>query len=82
MDLRTLALPGTVFRLHVTPRARADAITLGDDGVLRLRVTAAPEAGRANRAVLRLLAEALDVAPTRLTILRGLAGRDKLVRLD
>ncbi len=82
MDLRPFTLPGATYRLHVTPRAKAEAISRDEDGLLRIRVTAAPQDGRANRAALRLLAEALDVAPSRLTLLRGRSGRDKLVHLD
>ena len=62
----------------MTPGARRDAVTIADDGV-RLHVTAPPADGAANDAVLRLLAAALDVAPSRLTLLRGATARIKLV---
>ena len=80
-DLSHLARPGTLLALRVTPRARRNAIVI-DGAQLRIHVTAVPEDGKANRAVLRLLADALGVAPSRLTLLRGEASRDKLVRLD
>lgn len=82
MDLRDLALPGATFRLHVTPGARGSSIQRDEDGTLRIRVAEVAEDGKANRAVLKLLARALDVAPSRLTLLRGQTGRDKLVRLE
>ena len=41
-----------------------------------------PEDGRANEAVLRLLAETLDVPRARLTLVSGLTSRDKIVVLD
>ena len=50
-------------------------------GVLRVRVTAAPEGGEANRAVIGLLAEAFGVAPSRVELVRGAASRDKLFRI-
>lgn len=62
----------------MTPGARRDAVAIADDGV-RLHVTAPPAGGAANDAVLRLLAAALDVAPSRLTLLRGATARIKLV---
>ena len=80
-DLTHLARPGAVLTLRVTPRARRNAVQLQGD-VLRVHVTAVPEDGRANRAVLKLLAGALGVAPSRLTVIRGDTARDKLVRLD
>ena len=50
--------------------------------VLLIKVRTAPEDGKANQAVLSLLASALGVATSRLRMLRGATGRDKLVQLD
>ena len=47
-----------------------------------VKVRAKPQDGKANDAVLGLLAQALGVAPSRLSLLRGATGRDKLVRID
>lgn len=47
----------------------------------KVRVAAAPEAGRANAALLDLLADALDVAGDSLELVRGRTGRDKVVAL-
>jgi uncharacterized protein YggU (UPF0235/DUF167 family) len=52
------------------------------DGAFRVRVTAAPEGGEANRAVIALLADALGVAPSRIALVRGAASRDKLFRIE
>lgn len=80
-DLSAQALPGAEFALRVTPRAGRNALTC-EAGQLRVQVTAVPEDGRANRAVQDLLAEALGVAKSRLTLIRGATARDKLFRLD
>lgn len=80
-DLSHLACPGTVLTLRVTPRARRNTVAVEGD-LLRIHVTAPPEDGKANRAVIRLLADALGLAPSRLTVIRGESSRDKLVRLD
>lgn len=79
--LRDACLPGVPFEVRVRPGARRNAVELVE-GAIRVHVTAAPEGGKANRAVLRLLADALGVAPSRLTLLRGESGRSKLMRLD
>jgi uncharacterized protein (TIGR00251 family) len=47
-----------------------------------VRVTAPPVEGEANRAVARLLARALRVPPSAVTVVRGERGRDKIVRID
>lgn len=80
-DLADLALPGAMFDLRVTPRA--GRASLRRDGErIAVRVTAAPADGRANEAVVVLLARALGVAKSRLTLVRGAASRDKRFRLD
>jgi uncharacterized protein YggU (UPF0235/DUF167 family) len=66
--------------LRVTPGARGEAITI-EQGRLLVKVRAKPEDGKANAAVLELLAEALGIATSRLRMLRGATGRDKLVQL-
>ncbi len=63
------------------PRARRDEVVAQADGSWRVRVTAAPEGGEANRAVAALLAEALGIAPSRIELVRGAASRDKLFRV-
>lgn len=73
-------MPGARFAVRATPRARRNALEPGDP--IRIHVTDPPEDGRATAAVRVLLAQALGVAPTRLTLLRGAASRDKLFQLD
>lgn len=48
----------------------------------KVRVAAAPERGRANEAVLELLAEALAVPRASVTLVSGSASRDKIVELS
>jgi hypothetical protein len=71
--------------IRATPNARADAILLPKPGaapVLAIRVTAAPEDGKANAAILALLAKALGRPRSALALLKGVSGRDKVVQLD
>lgn len=80
-DLTARAVAGAEFALRVTPRASRNALT-EQDGQLRCQVTVVPEDGRANAAVTELLAAALGVAKSRLTLVRGATARDKVFRLD
>lgn len=66
----------------VTPRASADAVGPYRDRVLRVRVTRPPTDGEANRAVVRLVAQALDLAPSRLTLVAGARGRRKRIEVE
>jgi uncharacterized protein YggU (UPF0235/DUF167 family) len=73
--------------VKVTPKARHAGVLGVAPGkvgapLLRLAVTEPPEDGRANAAVLRLLAERLGVAPSDRTLLRGGASREKLIRVE
>lgn len=52
------------------------------DRVLQARVSAPPVDGKANRALCRLIAKRVGVAPSRVSILRGEKARDKLVRVE
>ncbi len=73
---------GELLRVRVHARARRNEIVEQPDGSFRVRVTAAPADGEANRAVIALLAEAFEVAPSRVELVRGAGSRDKLFRVD
>jgi uncharacterized protein YggU (UPF0235/DUF167 family) len=70
------------LELAVVPRSAADRVGPYHAGVLRVRVTRPPADGEANRAVLRLVARALEVAPSRVTLLAGSRARRKRVRIE
>lgn len=64
--------------VRVQPRASSNEIQGVKDGVLRIRTTAAPSDGKANKAAVRLLADYLGVAPSRIRLLRGMTQRNKM----
>jgi uncharacterized protein len=66
--------------IRLTPRADREALVLDGD-VVRARVAAPPVGGQANAALTKLLAKALGVPKSRLTIVRGETARDKVVRV-
>ncbi|KPP83335.1 MAG: hypothetical protein HLUCCO07_12730 [Rhodobacteraceae bacterium HLUCCO07] len=80
-DLSHLARPGAEIAVRVTPKASRNRIT-HEAGTIRVHVTVAPESGKANVAVQKLLAKAMGVAKSRLVLLRGQTARDKLFRID
>jgi Uncharacterized conserved protein len=63
--------------VRVMPRADADRVGPYADGMLRVRVTRPPADGEANRAVIRLVAGALSVPPSTLTLVAGARSRTK-----
>lgn len=76
--LRARIDAGGRLAVKVTPGAREEAVTLAADAVL-VKVRAPADKGAANDAVIALLAEALDIPRSRLTLLRGGTSRQKLV---
>ena len=71
------------IRVRVRPGARRESVVgFREDGALKLDVTAPPEGGRANQAVVALLAEALGVARSRIAVTRGISSRDKSVTVE
>jgi uncharacterized protein len=72
----------TRLKLRVSPGARRPGIGGRHGDAWKVRVSAPPEGGRANEAVLELLADALDVSRGRLALVSGHASRDKVVVLN
>ena len=70
-----------IFNIRVTPHAKQNKV-VENEGVLRVYTTVAPENGRANSAVIELLAKYLNVPKSRIKIIKGLTGRDKVVTID
>ena len=75
----TAVVGGTRLRLRVKPGARRAEIVGVHGGALKVAVNAPPERGKANGAVVDLMARALGVPIDSVTIVGGAASRDKLI---
>jgi uncharacterized protein len=73
--------PTTRLRIRVSPGARRTELVGRQGEAWKIRVAAPPERGRANDAVLKLLAERLRISPAAVTLVAGRSGRDKVVEL-
>ena len=77
-----MAMPSARVRLRVSPGARRDEL-LGRHGEgWKVRVAAPPEGGRANDAVLDLLARELSLPRRSLSIVSGQTAREKVVLME
>lgn len=76
-----MSVETTRLRLRVSPGAGRSAVVGRHGDAWKVRVTEAPERGRANDAVLRLLADALALPRTALTLVSGHGAREKIVEL-
>jgi uncharacterized protein len=79
--IRALADAEGRLAVRVTPGARREGLEIAD-GRLLAKVRVKPEDGKANAAVLDLLAAALGIAGSRLRLLRGATSREKLFQLE
>ena len=71
------------LRVRVQPGARTSGLTgWMADGSLKLRVSEPPEDGRANRAVVALLAATLGVREAAVRVVRGQSSRGKTVEVE
>lgn len=76
-----MAEPTTRLRIRVSPGARKTELVGRHGDAWKVRLAAPPERGRANEALLGLLADRLRVAPAELTLVAGRTARDKVVEL-
>ncbi len=72
---------GVTVELRVQPRARRSALEAAG-GALKAQVTAPPEDGRANAAVIALLAEQWRLPKSSFDVIKGQAARAKTVRIS
>jgi len=70
------------LQLKVKPGSRVEELTQLEDGTWLARVKAPPVDGRANEAVIALVAAHFEVRKAQVTIKNGASGRLKLVQID
>jgi uncharacterized protein (TIGR00251 family) len=74
---------GSAIAVRLIPRAKRDEVSeIQADGTVKIRITAPPIEGKANKALIRFLAELLDIPEGKIQIIAGGGGRNKLVSID
>ncbi|RKY22806.1 MAG: hypothetical protein DRP90_00320 [Planctomycetota bacterium] len=81
LELRSSA-KGLSFRVRLKPRSSRDALLGVRDGVLHAAVTRPPVGGRANKALVELLAAEFGLPKKAFSIASGAASREKTVLVD
>lgn len=73
---------GAALTIRVTPRARRNEIVeILSDLTIKIRLTAPPVEGKANKALIKYLSEVLDIPSSKIDIVAGDTGRDKIVSI-
>lgn len=77
----TIRSDGIFLRLKVVPGSSRDRIVGELAGALKVTVAAPPERGKANKAVTRLVAEALGLRPHQVEVIGGIGSPNKTIRI-
>ena len=72
---------GLTFAVRVVTRASRSEITGEHNGALRVRITAPPVEGAANRELIKFLSKSFRVPQSAVTIISGSSSRNKIVRI-
>ena len=67
--------------IRVYPGAARNEVAGFSDGVLRIRVSALPVKGKANRELVAFLSQLLGVSSERITIIKGQTSRNKIIAI-
>jgi uncharacterized protein len=70
------------FSIRIQPRASKNEIMRMNDGRLKIRLTAPPVDGAANEALVKFLADQLNVSRSQLEIVSGHTGREKIIKVN
>jgi uncharacterized protein (TIGR00251 family) len=74
---------GSALTVRVTPRARKNEFAgILEDGTLRVRIAAPPVEGKANAALVEFLADVLRVRKSKIEIVAGQKGLDKILSIE
>ena len=73
---------GVILRVQVQPRASRDEVMGPHGDGLKIRITAAPVAGAANKHLLKFLAKKLRVARSQISITSGATSRAKSIAIE
>ena len=71
-----------IIRVRLLPNAARNQIVGKEEGVYKIRLTAALIEGKANEALIRFLAHHLDIAPSCITLLKGHTSKYKTLEIS
>lgn len=71
-----------ILTVKVIPRAQKNEIAGYENGVLKVRLHAIPEKGKANEELIDFLAEEFDLPKSSMTLIRGQTSRIKHLKID
>ena len=73
---------GVRFDVLAKPKASRNAIVGVHDGALKIAITAAPEKGKANKAIVNLLSRLLKIPKNSIKIVSGETSSRKIIEIE
>ena len=73
---------GIQFSATIQPRSSKNTIAGLHNNTLKIRLTSPPVEGAANRLCVKFIADFLEISPSRVSIARGLTGRNKIIKVE
>ncbi len=70
---------GFIIKLRISPNASKNEIIKADDGTLKIKITAQPVEGKANKALIEYLSKILKMPKSSFEIIKGSASKDKTI---
>ena len=71
-----------IISVTVVPRSSKNEILPQKDGSYKIKITAPPVEGEANKKLIEMISEYFDVAKSCVTIVKGETGRKKIIEID
>ena len=71
-----------ILDCHLLPKSKTDELVGQHGGQLKIKITAAPVDGKANKHLINLLAKSFKVPKQSISIYKGLLGKDKKIRIS
>ena len=71
-----------ILRVHVVPNAKSDCVAGEHGGAAKIKLRAPAVEGKANAALIRFLAEQMNLPRHAIVLKRGEKSRDKLIQID
>jgi uncharacterized protein (TIGR00251 family) len=71
-----------IITVRVQPNAKRNEVVRFEDGILHIKIAAAPVKGKANAALLSFLSDILGVSRSHLSIEKGVTSRRKVIAIE
>jgi len=70
------------IRVKVKPNSRIESVKRLDENYFEVKVSVPPEKGKANKRVIEILSKHLKIPKTRMAIIKGETGKEKLIMVS